>query len=422
MKHVIASRRNLAALIAGWLAAAPVTGQGAGADLPATADKASVFAGWDVTGHVEAEGRAFFESPLDPRQFDHFDGALAAEVEFFREWEEPGIRFTLTPYGRLDLEDDGRSMFDLREMVAHKVADRWELKVGVSKVFWGVTESQHLVDTINQTDLAANIDGEEKLGQPLVQFSWITDDLGTWSLFYLPFFRERTFPGTNGRLRFVPRVDVDRPVFESELENWHPDVAARWAAYFGEFDVGLHYFYGTSRDPLYQLDAPPLGEPVLLPVYNLMSQGGLDAQWTHEGWLWKLEAIARSGLGQHFQALVGGFEYTFYGVFGSSADIGVIGETHCDSRGDAALTPFNHDLFGGFRLTPNDTQDTALLTGVVWDYENNSTYLRGELERRIGNNYFLNLEAQWFVNSSSEDLLYSLRQDSFVLLSLRRYF
>ena len=40
----------------------------------------------------------------------------------------------------------------------------WSLSIGLGKVFWGVTEFNHLVDVINQTDLVEGIDGEAKLG------------------------------------------------------------------------------------------------------------------------------------------------------------------------------------------------------------------------------------------------------------------
>ncbi|MDD7885073.1 hypothetical protein [Flavivirga sp. 57AJ16] len=40
-----------------------------------------------------------------------------------------------------------------------------------------MTESNHLVDIINQTDAVETFDGEEKLGQPMVQLSWGTDNI-----------------------------------------------------------------------------------------------------------------------------------------------------------------------------------------------------------------------------------------------------
>jgi len=45
------------------------------------------------------------------------------------------------------------------------------LLVGINSVFWRVVESNHLVDILNQTDLIEDIDGEEKLGQPMISLS-----------------------------------------------------------------------------------------------------------------------------------------------------------------------------------------------------------------------------------------------------------
>lgn len=393
----------------------------------ASAGHAGVFGGnawreWEVSGHVEAETRTFPETPAARPQFEHFDASLALKPGLFRRWEDLQLTFTLEAFGRLDLQDDARTHFDLREMMFVKSADQWDLRAGVGKVFWGVTESQHLVDTINQTDFVENVDGEEKLGQPMVNFAWITDRAGTFSLFYLPYFRERTFPGVHGRLRTIPYVDTGNPIYESRLREWHPDLSLRWFNTIGEFDVGVHYFYGTSRDPLFSPSMAPDGSVVLRPIYNLMHQFGLDVQWTHDSWLWKLEAIAREGKGQHYQAFVGGFEYTFYGVFGTASDLGVLGEYHYDSRGAAALNFLNNDLFAGTRWAMNDSQDTATLAGLFYDHETGSSSVRVEFERRLGAHLTLEVEGQWFIYSNTSDVVYDFQRDSFIQIALKRYF
>ena len=59
--------------------------------------------------------------------------------------------------------------------VYQRVFDGAELRAGIGRVFWGVTESYHLVDVINQTDLVENVDRKDKLGQPLVNFTLVRD-------------------------------------------------------------------------------------------------------------------------------------------------------------------------------------------------------------------------------------------------------
>jgi hypothetical protein len=81
-------------------------------------------------------------------------------------------------------------------------------------VFWGVTESSHLVDIINQSDFVENIDTEDKLGQPMVSLRWLPE-WGTLDLFLMPLHRERTFQGLAGRPRLPLPIDQDNPVYES---------------------------------------------------------------------------------------------------------------------------------------------------------------------------------------------------------------
>ena len=54
-------------------------------------------------------------------------------------------------------------------------------------MFWGVTESVHLVDIINQTDFAGDIDGEDKLGQTMLSLM-LQRDWGEITAFVLPAF------------------------------------------------------------------------------------------------------------------------------------------------------------------------------------------------------------------------------------------
>ena len=375
----------------------------------------------EVTGYVSSEIRVFEESPLDPNQNGGASLSFSIEPEFFHSWDNGDWSAEFKPFFRYDSDDDNRTHADIRELYVHRSSDNWELKVGLSKLFWGVTESQHLVDVINQTDLVQSFDQEEKLGQQMVQLSLILN-WGYLDFFVLPGFRERTFPDAEGRLRTTPRVDTDRPIYESSAEEWHFDYAVRYSNYFGPVDLGVYYFYGTSRDPQFRPDVTPSGETVLRPFYGLMHQFGTDIQYTIGSWLWKLEAIARSGDGQHYQAFIGGYEYTFYGILDRAWDLGVLTEYHYDTRGSDAPTPFNRDVFAGLRLALNDEFDSSLLAGAFYDHDNDTSTYRIEYERRIGQSLKLNVELQKFGATDSLDPAYSLRSDSYLSVELQRYF
>ena len=156
-------------------------------------------------GELGVDARNFFERGLQNQK--RFNPSLRGEVEYQNNIDSNYYNFVL--FGRYDSEDSQRSHIDLREAYWTHVSDNWEMKVGVSKVFWGVTESRHLVDVINQTDFVENIDGEDKLGQPMIKFS-IERDWGNLDVFWLPYFRERTFVGKDGRLNPLPYIaDID---------------------------------------------------------------------------------------------------------------------------------------------------------------------------------------------------------------------
>jgi hypothetical protein len=371
------------------------------------------------SGKVVSEYRIFTETPLDERQHGN-NLSVFAEPEFYHEWQNNQSVLVKVFY-RWDEGDDERSHGDIRELVWQKVADDWELKVGVSKVYWGVTESQHLVDIINQTDLVESIDGEEKLGQPLVNLTLI-QNWGVLDLFVLPGFRERTFPGINGRLRSIPYVATDQAVYESKDDDKHIDYAIRWFDNFNEWDVGLSLFSGTSRDPRFVPGLNQQGQAVLIPYYDLITQAGLDVQATFDKWLLKLEWINRSGQGQTYNAATAGFEYTFYGLAESNIDVGLLAEYLYDDRGSSAATPFQNDFLFGTRVTFNNAQSTELLIGSVIDYEKISPSLNIEASHRLSDNWKLNAEARFFKQTTSSDPGNSFRNDDYLQIEFEYYF
>ena len=323
---------------------------------------------------------------------------------------------------RLDSSDDRRQHFDLRELNWLHAAPAWDLLVGIGKVFWGVAEARNLVDVINQTDQVEDLDGDDKLGQPMLRLALI-QDWGTLSFFALPYFRERTFRGEKGRLRAGLVIDTDNPQFESSLEEWHPDFAARWAHSVGDWDVALGYFRGTSREPRFALDFRADGQPGLTPVYDQIDQTGLDLQWTVEAWLWKLEAISRWGHGEHFSAVVAGFEYSFFSLFGTVLDLGVVAEYLYDGRSAMApATPFENDLFVGARLSFNDVGSTSILAGVIVDDQSGAMLVTVEASRRLGDRWTVEVESLSFFDVPPTGLLYGVHRDDYVQIRLSFFF
>ena len=386
----------------------------------------------ELSGHIELEPRGFTQSPAHPGQNRH-GVSLAVQPELHQPFDEGRQSLLFTPFLRLDTADAGRTHFDVRELLYERVFDSAELRAGIGRVFWGVTESYHLVDVVNQTDLVENVDREDKLGQPLVNLTLIRD-WGALDFFVLPGFRERTFPGREGRLRSEPFVDTDRATYGSGAGRQRIDHALRWSHAIGDFDVGVAYFHGTSREPRFELlpvcadGRPTLASgcrpagTVLAPRYDVVRRTSLDLQATREAMLWKLEALHESGQGGSWIAWVAGFEHTWFGIGESAADLGLLVEHLFDGRGGHAPGPLENDVFAGLRLALNDEAGTDVLAGVIADAEGDATTLSLEASRRIGERWKVEVEARAWVGVDENDPMFPFQRDDYVQLTLSRFF
>ncbi|MCH8183408.1 MAG: hypothetical protein IID55_09520 [Proteobacteria bacterium] len=376
-----------------------------------------------VSGYAAAEVRFFPGDPADSAQKSgRLSPSLALQPEFRAEWNGGRDRALIRPFLRLDGDDAERTHADLREAYWLRDQGSWEVLTGLGRVFWGVTESRHLVDIVNQTDLVEHLDEEDKLGQPMVNLT-LFQSFGAVSLFVLPGFRERTFPGRRARFRGALPIASDEPVFESPARRRRIDFAARWSNAFGAWDVGATLFHGTGREPRLVPSLDGGGAPVLVPHYDIISQAGLDIQYTRENWLWKLEALGRRGNGKRFAAMVAGFEYTLFGLFGP-VDLSILAEYLRDGRGAAApATSADDDLFGALRLTFNNASSTTALIGATVDRSSGGAVLRFEAQHRLSDTWSLGVEAWGFTGiPASDTALAGIRRDDFVQVRLQRSF
>jgi hypothetical protein len=267
-------------------------------------------------------------------------------------------------------------------------------------------------------------------------------DWGLLDVYVLTGFRERNFLGRQGRPRLPFLVDEDRAVFESGAQEYRSDFAIRWSNYFGELEIGLSHFSGTARDPRFDLELVPdaLGIPqdgVLIPIYDVIDQTGVDAQYFLGDWAFKLEAISRSGQGDRFSAATLGFEKTFVGVFDSRADLGIVAEYLYDDRGEQAPVIGEDDVALGFRYAFNNPADTTALIIWLYDLDSDEYLMTLEATSRIGSKWKMVLEASVFnngavTNSDLQSILQTFadpeselglfQDEDFLKLELIRYF
>ena len=378
----------------------------------------------DFSGDLSLQGRWYPQSPAFDGQRSG-TGGLVIEPTFYAE-AASGTSFTLTPLYRYDSADQKRTHADLREAYLLTHGDwgpnSWELRLGLDRVFWGVAELHNLVDVVNQLDLVEHPRNRPKLGQPMAHLT-ISGDWGIAETFLLPYHRKRTFPGRSGRLRAGLLIDGDA-TYESGAEERHVDFAFRYSNTLGLLDFGLSAFVGTSREPSFLVGEhagqSPAIEAPLVPYYEQIRQFGVDAQLTTETLLYKMEVIHRSGLrnllgeDEDYRAFIVGAERTVYGLFGSAADLTVLGEWLYDDRGRRATSVWANDLFVAGFLAFNDVQDTELVAGILGDLSHDYRALNLEFKRRLSDSWSVRFEAIVNLSSDPEDLTYDGRRDGFL--------
>jgi hypothetical protein len=383
---------------------------------------------WDF--ELGAELRYLPQDP--PYGVKEHAASVSARAEYFQDWNDGADFLEFDAFYRWSEADDERTHGDIQDLAWFHVADTWELRSGIRTVFWGVTEFQHLVDIVNQADSVERNDGEAKLGQPMVNLS-VVSDWGIFDVYALVGFRERTFPGADGWPRGPVVLSSSDADYESGAEDKHLDFAARWTKSLDQWE--LSYFGGTARDPEFSR-VNDGGE--LVPYYRLIEQVGLEVQYNIDAWLWKMEALTRTGTasGRYF-ASVFGFEYTFEGLWGSVSDLGVVSEYNYDERGKESPASYflENDLALGLRWALNDEANSEMLAGVIYDHKTHERVFSVEANRRLGDVWKISLDATFFhsspppslddINNGSFDPIYKLATSShndMIQLELIRYF
>ena len=333
----------------------------------------NIFSVTEFLGEISIEGRSFSNEGFFNQA--KFHSSLSVSPEIYIESDDLKKSFTFKPKFRKDSEDSERNLIDIQELHWTIIGNIFETKIGIRKDFWGVTETVHRVDIINQTDFVENIDGEDKLGQPMINISFERLN-GTFDIYALLGFRERTFGGKNGRLQAPILVDTDNPIYESNAKEKRIDFAFRWSQYFSDFEYAVSHFSGTSREPFFKLDvSSPV--PQFQPLYNVIDQTGIEILYILGSMAFKLEGFSRSGQEDRFSASTAGFEYTQIGIFESRIDLGWVAEFNHDDRME------NSPISLGTRLTFNDIADTQILSGLLWNKDTDEKNIFIEASSRL---------------------------------------
>ncbi|GAC1351638.1 MAG: hypothetical protein NVSMB1_06560 [Polyangiales bacterium] len=340
-----------------------------------------------------------------------------AQPQFELKSENKKHTLTLRPFYRLDPDDEKRSHADVRKASYRLSLEHFELGAGAGIFAWGVLESYRPTDVLNQTDFVESITSTAKLGQPYAEVGWIAESAAL-RLYYLPYFRARTFQGIRGRLRFPIAIDTDHPIFESRYREWQPSGAARFSFNTGEFDFGVGLFTGLSREPRFVAE---LTTGSVVPRYDVMHQASIDAQWTLSSFVFKAEGYVRAS--NTLRVFGGGGAGVSHPLFKwGDAEMTVALEYLFDTRReDAPITFFEHDAFLGVRLAFNDFAGTEITGGTITDVIDGTSFVRLYLTRRFGEHWRIALGANVFRGPKGK-LESALLRDDYGHLQLAYYF
>jgi hypothetical protein len=359
----------------------------------------------EIIGELSFDNRYFFNAGLQEQKKNHTSFTFSPEI--FKDDSSRILHFKAKL--RKDTEDSGRNLNDIQELYLINILEDKEIKFGVSKEFWGVTETSHRVDIINQTDFTEGFDGEEKLGQPMIKIS-LERQWGLLDIYTLLGFRERNFSGNKGRLRLPLSINKKDSLYSSSSKNKRADFAVRWSNYYDDFDIAISHFSGTSREPRFLPSANEFNE--LVPVYDVIDQTGLEIQYLLDSLAIKGEVISRSGQGERFTAATYGFEYTQVGVLQTRIDLGWVVEFNHDDRLESS--PF----VLGTRLSFNDIYDSQILSGFIVNDKSKELGFLLEASRRIGECCMLSIEGVYFDDTDEDNgqkkLFQAFKQDDFL--------
>ena len=353
-----------------------------------------------TAGYAAVDGRAFPLSPKYLGQVPDNTVSLVAEPEVALTSKKETQTVTLRPFYRMDPVDSKRTHADVRRADYRLSLKHFQFGAGVGQVSWGVLESYKPTDVFNQVDFVEAIDGSAKLGQPYVEAAWAFDTAAL-RFYYLPYFRDRTFPGLRGRVRFPVVVDTDAPIYETGLGRWQPSGAVRYTKTIGSFDFSAGAFTGLTREPRYVAE---LTTGQVVPRYDSMHQIFADGQWAVGSFTVKAEGFVRAWSKdlRIFAAGGAGADYTFFNVT-HGADVSLAAEFLFDTRPvDAAPVFFQHDAFAGLRVALNDAASTELLAGAITDVLDGTTFARGHLARRLGEHWQISADAVIFAVRSGK--------------------
>ncbi len=101
----------------------------------------------EFIGEVSLDNRHFFKEGIFEQDKNH--SSMSFSPEIFKNLEDDEI-FHFKAKLRNDTKDTERNLVDIQELYFIEIGESREIKYGISKEFWGVTETSHRAENVSE--------------------------------------------------------------------------------------------------------------------------------------------------------------------------------------------------------------------------------------------------------------------------------
>jgi hypothetical protein len=373
-----------------------------------------------VGGSLSLSVTGFPQSPRFDDQAEGGTGTLELKVDdSFRLGDGLSVQIDARANLAANREDVGFA--DARATYLEYGTGGVTVQAGTLDLPWGFLNAENLVGIVNARDLAADYQGDIRLGAPGVRFEYFGD---SWSVGLFGSALARASRLNEGKDRY--RVAA-LPFEDADFENGQvsPQLGARLYRRFDRLELELTQFYGHVDEPEFEVQLGRRGPRALTPTYRQVSQTGLAAQYAIGQYVLRGEAIYRTGqTGGGFFGAGLGIERTFTRALGDQGDIIVYAEGYFDDRPPGApVEIFDNDVAVGAVFRFQDLRGTELDARLVQDWRSDATLVDVAVERRLGGgSTSVSAALTMPLNAEEDPALRPLERDKALTLAITRYF
>ena len=208
---------------------------------------------------------------------------------------------------------------DFNEAYLDYAFENTNILAGNNIVFWGKNEFYNPVDIINSKDYSLGLASGKKIGQAMFNIKryFSSSELD----FYILPSNTNIYPKSQVRSQQTLNIK-SKNNYSKGAKKENLGIGLRWSGYIDEYDYGLTFYKGNTKDP-----ALIVSSNQLVPNYSEITQIGIELQATQGDFLHKGEFINRSnqynldGNIEDYYGFIVGTEHTLYGLFEKNWDL-----------------------------------------------------------------------------------------------------